>query len=110
MKEPVMLYDAVLEYETTIFESLFDKELERSLSRLAGCDEKVGRRHTLSHTINATNLPMVPDDDFIENYRQTIFDAVKETFENASDINAVAESTRFVGIRSLKTKTVEVEK
>ena len=109
MENTITVYDAVLEFESVVFEHLFDKELAASLSRLSGCDEKVGRRHTLSHTVNAENLPIVPDDNFIEEYRQMIFNAVKESFESASDINAIVENTRFVGIKSLKTKTIKGE-
>lgn len=110
MKETITLYDAVLEFESTVFVSAFDKEFEAMLSHIPGCPDSVGQRHTLSHIIKAANLPIIPDDDFIEKYRQTIFDTVKEAFENDAKMNATVENTRFVGIKSLKTKTIEGEK
>lgn len=100
------LYDAVLEYETTLFVNHFDKDFETMLSHLPGCPSKIGQRHTVTHTIEITNSPVLPEEQYIVEIRGKLFETAKETFESRNDINATVEKTEFVGIKSLKTKNV----
>ena len=100
------LYNAVLEYQTTLFVNRFDKDFEAMLSHLPGCPSKVGQRHTVTHTVEITNSPVLPEEHYIEEIREKLFETAKETFENRTDINATVEKTEFVGIKNLKKREV----
>ena len=107
MENTITLFTATLEYETTVFVNRFDKDFEEVLSHLDGCPTKIGQRHTISHKVNITDSAICPENEFIEQIRNMLFENVKKVFENRPDINATVEKTEFAGIKDLKTKTIQ---
>ncbi len=107
MKNTIMLYTATLEFETTLFVNRFDKDFEEMLSHLDGCPTKVGQYHRISHKVDITDSPVIPENEFIEEIRVGLFENMKKFFEGRADINATVEKTEFAGIMNLKTRKVE---
>ena len=104
MENTRFLYTMTLDFETTIFVSRFDKDFEEVLSHLDGCPTKIGQYHRLSHKVDITDSPIMPESDYFEKMREMIFEQAKNIFENRDDINATVEKTEFAGIRNFKTR------
>lgn len=96
------MYKIKVEYETTLFEGLLDKDIDDMLSRIGGYD-RIGRRYTVTHTVDVCINNMI-DDDFIEKLRLRVFDAMKKGFENFEKPVTV-EKTIFIGIKSIKEES-----
>ena len=97
-----LLYDVALKFESELFVSVLDDSFEEMMVSLTGRKSGIGSVYSVSHDMNITNTPIVPDDEEIENLRQTIFREMKSGFSEMSDVEV--RSTKFIGITSIKQK------
>lgn len=100
-----MLYDMTLKFESVIFVNRFDKDFETMLANLGGPIRSFGQNVKLEHTINVSNSPVLPNDNFINILKKNIFEALNETFTKQTSLNAEVTEVNFIGIVKIQEKT-----
>lgn len=94
----MLLYNMTLKFESEIFVKRFDKEFEDVLSSLGGPINNFGQTLKLEHTLNISKSPVLPNDKFINVLKYNIFEALTQTFEKQSSLNAAVKGVEFIGI------------
>ena len=100
--ESIICYDITLNFETELFVSVLDEDFEKMLLSMTGQKSRLGSVCTISHDVNITDAPVVPDEEEIENMRKVIFEEMKKTFSKKG--NAEVKCTKFIGITKIKRK------
>lgn len=100
-----LLYNITLKYESELFVSNLDESFEDLHISLTGRPSGFGSLYTISHDVKIANAPVVPTDEEIEKMRNTLFEALKESLSNKSNIEL--KNTKFIGITSIKPATKE---
>ena len=100
-----MLYYMTLKFESSIFVNRFDKDFEMMLANLGGPIRNFGQTVKLDHTINVSNSPVLPNDNFINILKKNIFEALNETFAKQTSLNAEVTEVNFIGIVKIQEKT-----
>ena len=93
-----MLYHMTLKFESEIFVNRFDKDFELILSNLGGSIKSFGKTVKLEHTINISNSPVLPNDQFINILKKNIFEILTATVEKQNSLNAEVVGVEFLGI------------
>lgn len=100
----MLLYDMTLKFESEIFVKTFDKDFESMLSNLGERIDVPGHTAKLEHTINISNSPVLPNDDFIKMLKNKIFETLTTTFEKQNSLNAEVKCVEFIGIVKIQQK------
>ena len=78
-----LLYDVALKFESELFVSVLDDSFEEMMVSLTGRKSGIGSVYSVSHDMNITNTPIVPDDEEIEPQIIVGFPENKFDFVNA---------------------------
>lgn len=101
-----MHFDIVAKFETKVMVKLLDRDFEDLLNACSYGNVRLPHSiHTLEHTINITNSPVIPNDEWIEQTKNILFNGVAESLAENIQINASPIETVFVGF----TKIVQHE-
>lgn len=99
-----MLYDMTLKFESKVFVKTFDKDFDELLTRMGCRENSIGKTATISHTMQITGSPVIPNEDFIEKSKESIFQCLAETLMKNNNINAEVREVNFIGITKLKER------
>ena len=103
----MLVYNMTLKFESEIFVSCFDKDFEQMINQFGGSVNGFGNTVKLEHSVDISNVSVLPDDNFINIIKNNIHSALVTTFEQSSSMNAKVIAVEYIGITKINQKTIE---
>ena len=96
------MYNLQMKFETTIYISLFSKELEKLLENLGNDCPKPLQLNTVEQTISISNIEKIPNKEMISEMSKALLNANIEVFKEKFDRNVTVKDTVFIGFSEIE--------